>query len=377
MRRFVYVTMLVVAGSCARVMSPPGGPRDTESPRIVETDPAQNSFASRHAGTNRPVRIVFHETLSERGPREMALVSPETGEVEVERDGEELRITIEGGWQPGKVYRVTVLPGLVDRHSNARTTTYELLFSTGGTILDNALGGIATDRITGRPAANARVEAVARADSTVYTTVTDSGGFFALRALPVGAYYTRIYVDQNRNRTLDMSEARAATEVNVGLADTLAIQLSLLGTDTTAARLVRAEVRDSLQVSLTFDDYTEPSGVAPLRTTVWQLPDSTVLNGGTLLTEREFRARQPDSLRAPLPTPAAAAATPIDTTGALPINQLIWVPAAPLQPNVRYRFQVTGYVNLHGIPNGGGSVTATAPARVQRVPPAAPDTTRR
>ncbi len=366
MRNLLWGVVVLTYAGCARVMPPPGGERDEEPPRIVETDPVQNLMAMNFAGTDRPVRIVFHETLSERSPREMVQVSPETGEVHVDRDGKELIVTIEGGWQEGRVYRVTVLPGIVDRHGNARPAAHELVFSTGAAILPNALGGIATDRITGRPVANARVEARSQADSTTYTTVTDSSGFFALRSLPAGAYATLVYVDQNRNRANDVFEASASSDVNIGASDTLAIELAVLGRDTTPARLVRAEIRDSIQVRLNFDDYME--GTAPLtgiRVNAWLLPDSSAITGGSLMTPGTFQASRADTTRITsprLPTPAQ------DTTRVLPTNELVWIPATPLRPGARYRFTVTGYRNLHGLPDGGGSVTATAPARVTPAP---------
>jgi hypothetical protein len=364
--------LLMAAAACARVMSPTGGEPDKEPPRIVETDPAQNAPATQHAGTTRPVRIIFHETLSERGPREMVLVSPETGEVDVERDGKELRVTIEGGWQAGKIYRVTVLPGLLDRFGNARTTAHELVFSTGAAIPSNVLGGLVTDRITGRPVANARVEAISRADSTPYTTVTDTGGFYALRALPPGMYDTRIYVDQNRNRRLDRFEAVGRQPINVATeTDTLVFEFALLAPDTTPARLLRADIRDSLQVRLSFDDYMDPAGGLPaMRITAWQLPDSTQIAGGTIMTPREFTAlrARADTVR------ARAAAAAADTARVLPINELVWVPATPLRAGTRYRISLTGYRNLADLPGGGGSVVATAPVRAPT--PTARDTIR-
>lgn len=370
----IALLLLAAVAACARVMPPPGGVRDTEPPRIVRTEPEQNSNATQHAGTRRPVRIFFHETVSERSPRELVQVSPETGEIDVDRDGEELRVTIGGGWQPGRVYRVTVLPGIVDRMGNARPAAYELVFSTGGTILPNALGGLATDRITGRPVAAGRVEAIARADSTVYTTVTDSAGFFSMRSLPAGIYDTRIYVDQNRNRALDAFEARAISQFTIAPNDTLALELAVLAPDTTPARLVRAEGRDSLQVGLIFDDYMDPpTGPLNIRVVAWQLPDSTQIVGGTVMTVRSFRATRPDTARV---TPPGLAA-PADTAAALPVNELVWVPPRPLRPSTRYRVTATGYRNLHGLPNGGGSVVFTMPAPPRAAPAAPPDTTRR
>lgn len=373
---FVALCAIAMAG-CARVMPPTGGDPDKEAPRVIESDPAQNAPATQHAGTTRPVRIIFHETLSERGPREMVLVSPETGEVDVDRDGNELRVTIDGGWQPGKIYRVTVLPGLLDRFGNARTTAYELVFSTGAAIPNNVLGGLVTDRITGRPVANARVEAISRADSTPYTTVTDTGGFYALRALPPGMYDTRVYVDQNRNRKLDRFEAMAQQNINVATGtDTLVHEFALLALDTTPARLLRADIRDSLQVRLGFDDYTDPAGGLPaMRLTAWQLPDSAMIAGGSIMTPRDFDARRARADTARVRA-AAGVAGATDTTRVLPVNELVWVPAAPLRAGTRYRITLTGYRNLADIANGGGSVTATAPQ--PRLPTPKPrDTIRR
>jgi hypothetical protein len=373
MRTIVTLLCTIAAASCARVMAPTGGERDQEPPRVIETDPIQNLAAANFANTTRPVRIVFHETISERSPREMVQVSPETGEVHVDRDGNVLEVTIDGGWREGRVYRVTVLPGILDRHGNARTTPYELVFSTGAAMHPNALGGIATDRITGRPAVNARVEAWTEQDTaTVYTTVTDSSGFFGLRALPVGDYTALVYVDLNRNRKLEAAEARATGKVHLGTTDTVAVELALLASDTTPARLVRAEIRDSAQVHLIFDDYMDARApLASIRVGAWLLPDSIFIGTAALLTPRAFQRVRGDTTV----TTSPRLQQPTDTSSTVPINDLVWMPATPLRPGARYRFTVTGYSNLHGLTNGGGSVTAAAPLPPRPPPAAARDTT--
>ncbi|HEX6065024.1 MAG TPA: Ig-like domain-containing protein [Longimicrobiales bacterium] len=374
MRKFIISFVLTAAAGCARVMAPSGGEQDQEAPRVVETEPEQGQMAMALADTDLPVRFVFHETISERSPREMVQVSPETGEVEVERDGNVLEVRIAGGWRAGRVYRVTVLPGIVDRRGNPRTTSYELVFSTGAPILHNAVGGIAVDRITGRPAVSARVEARLRSDtSTVYTGVTDSAGFFALRSLPAGDYTTVVYADQNRNRALDAAEARAATDVTIGATDTLALELALLPNDTTPARLLRAEIRDSMQVRLFFDDYMEGNAsLTGIRVSAWQLPDSLIVGTTRVLTPRAFQTLRNDTTRVTSPR-----LPPADTANVLPINELVWIPQRGFLPNTRYRITVTGFTNLHGLSGGGGSVVVTSPAPPRATPAAPRDTTAR
>jgi hypothetical protein len=146
---------------------------------------------------NGPVRIKFDETLSERGPRgtDAVAISPEDSTLDVSRSGNELKITTKTGWQKGRVYHVTVLPGFAGRAGNQRTVPYELVFSTGPQINPNALAGLVTDRLTGRPVASARVTATSGNDSVPYVTSTDTGGFFALRGMPVSSYRVVAYVD--------------------------------------------------------------------------------------------------------------------------------------------------------------------------------------
>lgn len=332
---------------------------------MVETVPAQGAVAQEVKGA---VLIRFDETLSERGPRvgEEVSVSPETGEVKVDRSGRELKVSIAGGWQKGLVYHVTVLPGWQDRHGNARAVPYDLIFSTGPEIIPTALGGLITDRLTGRPVANARVLATSVRDSTVYTTLTDTAGFFVLQSLPIGGYQTTVFIDMNRDRKLDFREPRAAVTRAISTArDTQIVELALLAPDTTPARLLRADARDTMQVRVAFDDFidaAEPLGAVSV--SLWQLPDSTRGPNASLMHIREYEMRQ----RAARDTTANAQPARPDTTRAYPTQELVLVPAQPLLPKTRYRVIVSGIRNVVGLPNGGGTATFETAARPKPAP---------
>lgn len=340
-------------GGCAQAYAPPGGERDTEAPRVESSTPAANAVVPDFHGA---VVIKFSETLSERGPRlgEQVMVSPESGTVEVKRHGNELKITVAGGWQKNRIYHVTVMPGWADRFGNARRAPYDLIFSTGPQILPTALGGIVTDRLTGRPVPNARIQAISFTDSTTYTSTTDTAGFFVMQGLPVAGYTLNAFLDTNRNRKADGAEPRQSTTRAIStVRDTQIVEMSLLARDTTPARLLRAEAKDSLQVRLTFDDYFDPAEPQPgIATTLWQLPDSTPGPGGTLIHVTEFERRE-RALRDTTTTRRA----PQDTAKMLPTQQIIFVPAQPLRPGTKYRIKVLGIRNINGVPNGGGSTT--------------------
>ena len=367
-RLYLFAAALVL-GACAQASPPPGGIQDRFSPRVVETEPAQRAIVS---GFDDEVRITFDETLSERGAREddLVLVSPATGEIGVNRAGKELRVKLEGGWQPNRVYHVTILPGLQDRRGNARIETYELVFSTGPEILPTVMAGLVADRLTGKPVANARVQAIDQRDSAIYVTATDTAGFFALQSLPPGTFTTTAYVDLNRNREIDAREARDRKGVILGR-DTQAVEFALLAPDTTPARLLKAEAKDSLQIRLSLDDFIAPE--EPLQNFVvsmWILPDSVAMHSGRLMMPRDFDALRPPA-RDSVPPPPVTRAPVRPATRPLPTQELVWVPFQPLRPKTRYRIGIGNVRNIAGVANGGGNVVFETPARPQA--PAKPD----
>ena len=386
--RLRLATATLFVGACAQAAAPPGGEPDRFPPRIIATLPDTNAIVPTFSG---PVIFRFDETLSERGVREddMVLVSPETGEVDVERKGAEVRVTMEGGWQPNRIYHVMVMPGLQDRFGNARPHTYELVFSTGPAIQPNAVAGLVRDRLTARAVANARVLMTNTSDSTTYVTLTDTAGFFAIRSLPLGAYRATAFLDTNRNREIDFIEPRDQKIASLVTArDSAIVELSVLAPDTTPARLLRAEARDTMTVRLTFDDFipaTESFGDAIV--SLWILPDSTPGPvGGAVMHPREYERRQRamrdtaaarpaagDTAAAARPTPPAAAAPVAADTVRLPTQELVLVPSRPLTPATRYRVIINGIRNMLSLPGGGGTATFETPARPR---PAAPrDTT--
>lgn len=404
---------------CAQASTPPGGQPDREPPRVVSVFPAPFGTLE---DLRAPVRIEFDERLSIRleGVAELedaVLVSPVTGAVRVERGRRSMEISVAGGWRPGLVYRVVVLPVFRDMFGNPRTEQVELVFTTGAPIPPTAVAGLIEDRISGEPVAAARVEATRRLDSLVYVAVSDTGGFFSLRNVPAGAYDVRAWIDQDRDRVMEYQEKQDEAAMTLGFQDTVVVAMRVLLMDTSAAKLMSAEPVDSMRIRLLFDDHLEP-GPTPGRGTVFLLPDSTPVAEGTLIhattldsilareravadSLRQVRADsirlaagdtlppgvvpedpaaradttpgRPPARRLPQTLPAgpprAGQSRPAGTAGLAPRPQreLILVLTEPLRPETRYLVEVTGVVNIRCVPGGGGQARFRTPAR--------PDTT--
>ena len=256
--------VLLAAEACARSEAPTGGPPDNFPPYVIETVP--DTFAIVEPGL-REVRFCFSERISER-PRDgrlndAVIFSPSTGEIRVKHGRECLTVEMEEGLAPDLVYRITVRPVVNDMFGNSLRDAFELVVTTGAEIVPNVVAGIVEDRVTGDATPSARVEArFPHGDDTLtHWNFSDNGGVFSLRYVPAGSCELRAWQDQNRNGEVDESEPQSSfTPCDLPEPpDTTLDILTLVQPDTTAPRLTRVNVEDSVTLKIEFDDYIEPT----------------------------------------------------------------------------------------------------------------------
>jgi len=245
--------------ACARQGAPPGGPQDRRPPVVIRTTP--DTFATLTEPFRGPVVFEFDERISERPGSgsldDAVLVSPATGNVRVEKGRRSLEVTVGGGYRPGQVYRITLLPVIRDLFGNQLQDPLELVFSTGPAITASAVAGLVWDRATGASLEEYLVTATSE-DSTVYLARTDTGGIYALRYLVPGTYVLTAFQDRNRNERADSAEIQGTLTETIAGADTLFADVPVLRPDTSPARLLSVAVLDSTTLTLTFDDYLDP-----------------------------------------------------------------------------------------------------------------------
>lgn len=386
--------------ACASAGDPPGGPPDTAPPEIVQVEPD-----SGHVVDVMPdeVNIVFDEVINERVGAQRpdianaVIFSPAVGEVRVGWHRRRISVRPREGFQPGRIYRVDVLPVITDLRQNRIRRGRTIVFSTGPAIPTAAMEGAVVDWVAGRPVPNALIEAVLLPDSLPYRWLADSLGGFRVRQLPAGEYLVYGIVDTDNSRRRGTREPYDT--VRVQLDSTARLELYAFPRDTLPPRLRSVELADSVTIRLTFDRPLDP--LAPLDTTMVRLAteaDSTALLPITgVFTARELerqrevedsvrRAAQPaapapavpaaprpavprPAMPAPRGRPGAGPPIPQDSTPAMrmlarrppPTDvRLVRLPA-PLTPDTRYLVFVEGARSLNGVTG-----TARAQLRVQR-----------
>ena len=245
--------IVAAAVGCASQGIPPGGPPDTTPPKLVRVMPDSGSLNT----TPRAVRFIFDEVVNER-PRgaqtldQLVIISPSDGPPDVSWERSTLVVRPHRGWRPGTAYSVTVLPGLTDLRDNAASQSFRTVFATGPSIPSGTVRGAVFDWMAGKPAPQARIEALVGGDTTLrYLAAADSSGRYTLGTLPAGNFVVRGYLDQNNNGTRDVRENWDS--VVVALTDSARHDFYLFMHDTIGARMSDVTVSDSMTIRVRFD----------------------------------------------------------------------------------------------------------------------------
>ncbi len=256
-RKFLVVAIASILvgtiANCASPGIPPGGPVDTEAPKLVDVAPDSG------ATSTSPKQAVFRfdEVVSERPSgaaslQALFLISPRSGTPEVDWHRQEVTVRPSRGWRPNTAYTITMLPGMSDLRGNVRNTGAVVVFSTGAEIPQSRIAGTVFNWLSGNPAPRAFIEARPVTDTTIaYVAATDSTGSFLVPFVAPGTYRVRAILDDNNNRGLDPREAWDTA--TVALTDEARLELYTFPHDSVGARLANVALRDSVTLELLFD----------------------------------------------------------------------------------------------------------------------------
>lgn len=287
MRRFAALGALLAA--CARIGAPPGGPPDQAPPQLIATAPESLAV---YPDWDDDVELRFDEVVSEGGSpnfglgtgdlEKLVLFSP-TRSVPVVR-WHRSRITVRPreGWRPNTVYRVELLPGIVDLRNNRSQDGTVITFTTGAPLPTDTLSGIVVNWETRLPAPRALIQALLLPDSLSYRGTADSVGRFALGPLPRGEYLVYGALDQNSDFQLQPRELFDSVRLAAGTMT--AGELWAFRHDTLPTRIQSATRRDSISLSVAFTHDLDPTQrLVPDSVEVILLPDSTRVPVDTVL----------------------------------------------------------------------------------------------
>ncbi|TFG45589.1 MAG: hypothetical protein E4H41_04670 [Gemmatimonadales bacterium] len=394
-RRLAGALLALAIAACAKMEPPPGGPPDLLPPGLIATVPDSLAVLPDFSGD---VEFLFNETVSEGGSPNMGLGTGDLEKLIILSPSERIpkvrwkrsRVTVRPaeGWRPNTVYRVQLLPGVMDIRRNRYDSTRVVTFTTGAPLPELHLTGQVWDWTTARPAVRALVVAVLLPDSLEYRMTADSAGMFDFGPLPTGDYLVYGAIDQNKNARLDRREAWDSMPMPK---DSTAVpELWVFPHDTVGPRLSKTEVKDSLSATLTFTQPLDPEqrfSAGSVR--VLLLPDSIAVAVLTLLPRGEHDSLYrpppppPDSnevevevevAKAPVPAATPPAVDSIRPARTALYTTLVLRMAALWKPGSTYVVEIDSIRNANGAGADIRGPLEVPEAKVDSTPPAADST---
>lgn len=196
--------------SCAIVVAPSGGEKDTEPPKMVKATPS--NFTKNFAA--KKIEITFDEFINLKGGDENIVVSPP-----LEKDpkfivkGKSLIIEFKEELKENTTYNINFGNALVDLHEGNPALNFQYVFSTGNDIDSLSVSGKALFAFDKSPAKGLKVLVYKDfSDSAIYTvrpfyyTITDDQGNYSLKYMQQGTYHIFALNDLNRNLKYDIGE---------------------------------------------------------------------------------------------------------------------------------------------------------------------------
>jgi hypothetical protein len=210
MTKYLGIQFLFFLYSCANIVPPTGGPRDTEGPKVVRTSPQVGSL--QYKGNN--IWIEFDEYIADNQLSNKILISPTLkNPVTSKFTSKGVRISWKDTLLANTTYIFNLNEGVKDMHEGISCGTYQVVFSTGDKIDSSAI--IITSSKNPFPK-NTKALLYPYHDTLhhllqfttltpQYVGMTDSNGI-RLEHIRPGKYSTLICNDLNKNSKWDYNE---------------------------------------------------------------------------------------------------------------------------------------------------------------------------
>lgn len=212
----LFVIICTLFSSCAQILPPTGGAKDTTPPKLLEITPKDSLL---HTRVNK-VSLRFDEFIGLNNPASEVTISPILPfppDVSVSKKTVTVKIP-DSLLQANTTYRISFGKAIQDIHENNPFTGYTYTFSTGDYFDSLQLNGNVIDAATGLKdtAAMILLYDAAKSDSAVvrekplYAVRTDASGNFQFNGLPERRFKIFALKDANNNMIYDGSDEMIA-----------------------------------------------------------------------------------------------------------------------------------------------------------------------
>ncbi len=217
LRHFVLVFLLalpILFQNCAQVAQPPGGKKDTLSPKLVSSMPSARQLNY----TGKTVELEFDEYVNSENLQQKITITPQDSNTFVVKSlPQGIRLTFAKPFQPNTTYTIDFADGIKDITERNIAKDSKVVFSTGSSIDSLYLAGTVQDDESRQPILGFVVGLFAPTDTLPinrkrpqYFARTDSNGTYRIENVKAGRYKVYGFDDKDLNLVNNTAGERVA-----------------------------------------------------------------------------------------------------------------------------------------------------------------------
>lgn len=206
-KHYLYILIIALFYSCARISSPEGGPKDLTPPTLINSVP--NDGQTNYQGNT--ILLVFDESVTTKSIETKLIITPSIkGTFKTKTRRNTILLTFDSSFNQNTTYTLNFGSTVTDINESNIPKNLYLSFATGGYIDSLTLSGQVKDLYTSDPIEDALVSIYTIRDSfnitsgpASYYTKTDSTGNYQFRNLPKDEFLLYAVLDKNSNLKAD------------------------------------------------------------------------------------------------------------------------------------------------------------------------------
>lgn len=216
--------------SCANMVSPTGGPKDTTSPYLISSNPQPNSLNV----NSKEISITFNEYIDLKNIQNEFIISPSNVEADIKKEGKKIKINLSEKPSENTTYILNFGNAIVDYTENNIAKDFKFIFSTGNVIDSLSISGNVLDAFKFEPVKDALIclyvnplnDSIVYKNKPDYTVRADEQGKFRFTNLKENTYKLFVLLEENNNKIYDSETEQIAfidtlihLEKNIQLSD--------------------------------------------------------------------------------------------------------------------------------------------------------------
>lgn len=213
-RIILAILFALIAGACANIVAPTGGPIDEDPPVVLRSTPP--NYSTHYKGQD--VRIFFDEFVELKNLRQNLLVSPPLAkDPEVRVRGRSIIMSVEDTLAPNTTYNFFFGESIVDITEGNPIPNFQFVVSTGSYVDSLSVAGSVVNALTLEPEEGIFVmmyddvfDSVPMLERPVYLSKTDKDGNFFISNMRDGEYLMFALKDMNSNYLYDNPDEKIA-----------------------------------------------------------------------------------------------------------------------------------------------------------------------